>query len=321
MEILTTLYEIVAFGSWLLAGIESIAMWLFLPFLFRVGVKVKTVEGIDINLDRFKIGIEYATEHAKFKRISENSCLFRHRYRFFSFQYQTPFPVKGEILQHGSGSCLIWRVPLGTSIFFSLWLLGGVIIGITALIRLEIAAGFYALGLSIGVTLIFIMISVGVEAQRAWTALSEIRTLSEIKEQSLNISPLFYKLNILEKSSEYFSRKIAMPQLQDGEHIIKTFIGQKRISPYIQDSSFSASWYCVTLTQSMLILIKLDSSQNPLSVKRIPFSQVTSANLEKGWLKKDKISLNFTSGEILDLEVKHSLRHQTLAFCSVFSHT
>jgi hypothetical protein len=316
METLTNLFGIVVLGSWLLAGIESISMWFFVPFLLRIGVKVKTVQGVDVNLEHFKIGIEYATEHAKFIRTSKNSCLFCHR--LFFFQFHTAFPVKGEILQRESGLFLIWRVPLGTSIFLMLWLIVGLISGILSLFRLDIVAGLSAIGASIGFTLIFIMISVGIEGERARIALSEIKTLSETYEPPLNTSALFYKLNLLEKSSENFSREIAKTQLQNGEHIIKTFIGQKHISSQMQDS-FSANWYCVTLTQSTLVLIELDSSQNPLSAKRIPLSQVISANLEKGWLNTDKISLNFGSDGILDLKVKHSLRNQTQALCSVFS--
>jgi hypothetical protein len=226
--------------------------------------------------------------------------------------------VKGEILQCESGLVLIWRVPLGTSVFLTLWLIGGLISGILSLFRLDIAAGLSTIGASIGFILIFIMISVGIEGERARIALSEIKTLSETYKPPLNTSALLYKLNLLEKSSENFSREIAKAQLQNGEHIIKTFIGQKHTSAQMQDS-FSANWYCVTLTQSMLVLIELDSSQNPLSAKRIPLSQVISANLEKGWLNTDKISLDFGSNGTLDLNVKHSLRNQAQAICSVFS--
>jgi hypothetical protein len=318
MITLDTLFGITVLGSWLFAIIESIAMWFFVPFLFRVGVRVKTVQGIDVKLDRFKIGIEYATDHAKFIRISKDSCLFRHRHSFF--QLHTGFPVNGEILQCDSGSFLIWRVPLSSSLLLTLWLIGGLISGMLLLFRLDIAGGFFVLGGSIGFALISVMISVGVEGERARIALSEIKILSETKEQPLNMSALFFKLKILEKSSENFSRETAKAQLQDGEHIIKTFIGQKHDSPYLQASSFSAMWYCVTLTQSMLVLIELDSSQNPLNIKRIPFSQVVSANFEKGWLNTDKISLDFGTDGVLVLDVKHSLRHQTQALCSVFNH-
>jgi len=316
MEILPTLFGIAVLGLWLFALIESTAIWLFVPFLFRMGVKVKTEQGIEVNLDRFKIGIEYATEHAKFIRISKNSCLFCHRY--FFFQLHTPFPVKGEILQSDSGLLQIWKVPLSSSLFLTLLLIGGLISGILSLSHLDIATGFSAIGASIGIALIFIMISVQIEGERARTALSEIKTLSETSEPRLNTSALFYKLNLLEKSSENFSREIAKTQLQNGEHIIKTFIGQKRVSPQKQSASFSANWYCLALTQSMLLLIELDSRQHPSSVKRIPLFQVISADFEKGWLHTDKISLNFGSDGILNLNVKHSLRNQTQALCSVF---
>ena len=115
------------------------------------------------------------------------------------------------------------------------------------------------------------------------------------------------------------SHETARSQLQSGEHIIKTFIGQKRASASTQPSSFHPGWYCVTLTQAMLVLIELDSNQKPVSVRRIPFSQVLNADFEKSWLNPDRVSLDFGTNHFLDLNVNHALRNQAQALCSVFS--
>jgi len=307
-------------SAWLFAFIEAIAVWLFVPFLFRMGPKVKTVQNVDINFGRFKLGREYATAHAKFKRISKDTCLFRQRSQWNSFfHFNTPFPVRGEISQSENGSLLIWRVPLGTSLFFAIALFVGLISGILSLSRLEIAAGLSVIVGPIGITSVFVMLSALIEGERARTAFSEIKTRSETIEKPADASALFYKLNLLEKSGENMSRETAKAQLQSGEHIIKTFIGQKRASTPTHPSSFPAAWYSVTLTQAMLLLIELDSDQKPVSVRRIPFSQVLSADFEKSWLNPDKVSLDFGTNYFLDLNVKHSLRHQAQALCSVFS--
>jgi hypothetical protein len=319
METLSTLFQILFVGIWLFAMIEVIATWLFVPFFFRLGPKVKTVQKVDINLGRFKIGKEYTTAHAKFIRISKDTCLFRHRDSFF--HSHTPFPVKAEISQSEIGSFLIWRVPLSTSIFFGLVLISLLTGGILSLLRMETAADFSAIGWTIGFTLVLVMLSAGVEGKRARTAFSEIKTLSETFEKPIDPTVLFYKLNLSEKSGENMSRETARTQLQSGEHIIKTFIGQKRASAPTHPSPFPAGWYCVTLTQAMLVLIELDPDQKPVSVRRIPFSQVLSADFEKGWLNPDRVSLDFGTNYFLDLNVNHALRNQAQALCSVFSQT
>src|SRR5688572_27747997 len=115
------IYGIAVIISALLIAVETNAM-LFAPsFLFRFGLRIKTVHGISINLEGFEIGKEYKTAHVKFVRFSKNSCLFSRRFDFFSNAHVA---IKGEILQTESGTVLIWRIPLGSTMFFSLWLLG-----------------------------------------------------------------------------------------------------------------------------------------------------------------------------------------------------
>jgi hypothetical protein len=117
-----TVLSVVVLISFALYLVEVYGMILSSSFLFRFGVKVKTMPAANFNLDRFEIGKGYTTEHAKFTRINTNSCVFCHRFGFF--RVNTPFPIKGEIVQNDSETQLIWRIPLGSTLFFSLWLLG-----------------------------------------------------------------------------------------------------------------------------------------------------------------------------------------------------
>jgi hypothetical protein len=120
-ESILRLYGIAVIISAILIVIETNAM-LFAPsFLFRFGLRIKTMRGIHIDLDSFEIGKEYKTAHVKFVRDSKNSCLFSRRFGFFSNPHVA---IKGEILQSESGTMLIWRIPLGSILFFSLWLFG-----------------------------------------------------------------------------------------------------------------------------------------------------------------------------------------------------
>lgn len=120
MNISGDLYFLAVPISFVFPLIEFIGMGLYIPFLFRIGIIVKYIK-VDIDLDRFKVGSEYETENAKFKRVSKNSCLIRHR--DLTGGYHMPFIIKSEILRRKSGTFLIWRVPFGTFLPFIVFLL------------------------------------------------------------------------------------------------------------------------------------------------------------------------------------------------------
>jgi hypothetical protein len=126
-----------------------------------------------------------------------------------------------------------------------------------------------------------------------------------------------------DQAREYYSREIARGQLQNDERIIKTFLGKKHASSGMialtgPAAFFAASFYCVALTQSTLLLIELDFLMKPLSVKRIPFSNIVKAHFKTGWLNTDRIAFDFGDEKVLDLDVGHSFRKQAQATASVF---
>jgi hypothetical protein len=180
---------IVAFGSILLYLTERIAMSFLGSFLFRVGIRLRTFPGTDINLDQFSIGKIYETEHAKLRRISEDSCFFCYRVGFL--QPYTPFPIKGEITRNGSQTQLIWRIPLGSTLLICLWMLGWVsspLSGMFQLTTISITIENLAISLLIffggllgAVFLLFY--STWLEEKRVRLALSELIFLSLHKNE------------------------------------------------------------------------------------------------------------------------------------------
>jgi len=126
------------------------------------------------------------------------------------------------------------------------------------------------------------------------------------------------------QASDYFSREIAKGQLQNGERIIKSLIGKGYVSasaialagviPY-----FAASWYCITLTQSNLLVIELDFLMKPAGLHRFLYSEVVQASFTKNWLNKGKLQLDFGKGKVLVLDVTSSFAKQAQAIVSVFS--
>ena len=126
------------------------------------------------------------------------------------------------------------------------------------------------------------------------------------------------------QASDYFSREISKGQLQDGERIIKSLIGKGHVSasatalagviPY-----FAASWYCITLTQSNLLVIELDFLMKPAGVQRFLYAEVEQASFAKDWLNKGKLQLDFGKGKVLVLDVTSSFVKQAQAIVSVFS--
>ena len=174
-------------------------MWLFVPFLFRLGITVRTIQGIDFNSDHFEIGKVYETDHAKFKRVGENSCLFRYRHRIF--QVRTAFPIKGEILRNKSGVLLIWRLPLGSFMFYVLWLLGWVCLGLstmfhesqTQLLTVALGTGFafsvFATLAGVGFAWFIYASSAIIERKRAGLAFSELQQFSFLSQLRTLILP------------------------------------------------------------------------------------------------------------------------------------
>ena len=121
MDIVKGIYTIIGLGYILFSAAEVIATHFLSPIFFRVGIKIKATQSISVDIQQFQIGKVYKTSHAKLKRISKNSCLFRYRRKFL--EYGTPFAINGEIQQNNDGLFLIWRIPLAPVIFILIWIL------------------------------------------------------------------------------------------------------------------------------------------------------------------------------------------------------
>jgi hypothetical protein len=63
------------------------------------------------------IGKVFLTAHGKFKFISPEICLFTRRWRFFSLDISTAFPLKCAIQWDGPTARVEGRIPVGTTVF------------------------------------------------------------------------------------------------------------------------------------------------------------------------------------------------------------
>ncbi|MBL8078321.1 MAG: hypothetical protein JNM55_10205 [Anaerolineales bacterium] len=181
-ESILRIYAVAVIISALVIAVEGNGMMFSPSVLFLLGFKIKTMNGININLDCFEIGKEYTTSKVKFVRLSKNSCVFSRRFGFFS---NGNISIKGEILNTNSGTILIWRIPLGSTMFFSLWFLGWIspIFGIFQLTASQIFTADFLFNASIlfGTSLLFLFTyfaSLNSEKKKAQIAFSEILFLS-----------------------------------------------------------------------------------------------------------------------------------------------
>ncbi len=187
-ESILRIYAVAVIISALVIVVEGNGMMFSPSVLFLLGFKIRTMNGININLDSFEIGKEYTTSKVKFVRLSKNSCVFSRRFGFFS---NGNISIKGEILKTNSGTILIWRIPLGSTMFFSLWFLGWIspVFGIFQLKASQIFTTDFLFSASIlfGTSLLFLFIyfaSLNSEKKKAQIAFSEILFLS-LRNQKL----------------------------------------------------------------------------------------------------------------------------------------
>ncbi len=181
-ESILRIYGIAVIISALIIVVEGNGILFSPSVLFLLGIRIKTMHGIKIDLDSFEIGKEYTTSKVKFVRLSKNSCVFSRRFGFFS---NGNVSIKGEILNTNSGTILIWRIPLGSTMFFSLWFLGWIspIFGIFQLTASQIFTTdflFYA-SILFGTSFLFLFFyfaSLNSEKKKAQIAFSEILFLS-----------------------------------------------------------------------------------------------------------------------------------------------
>jgi hypothetical protein len=182
-ESILRVYYIAVIISWLIIVVEGNGILFSPSVLFLLGFRIKTMHGIKINLDSFEIGKEYTTSKVKFVRLSKNSCVFSRRFSFFSANGN--ISIKGEILKTNSDTLLIWRIPLGSTMFFSLWFLGWIspIFGIFQLTASQIFTTDFLFSASIlfGSSFLFLLFyfaSLKSEKKKAQIAFSEILFLS-----------------------------------------------------------------------------------------------------------------------------------------------
>jgi hypothetical protein len=170
-------FGIAIFSSMLLYLAERAAIASLGSFLFRVGFTVKTFQQANINLNQFSIGRVYETAHAKFRRVSEESCFFC--YRVGRYELYTPFPIKGEIVGNESETLLIWRIPLGSTLFLGLAMFGLLALTLSrAILISDLGFSLPLFLVSILGTCLLIWFSARLERKHAHLALSELISFS-----------------------------------------------------------------------------------------------------------------------------------------------
>ena len=194
------IYGIAVIISALIILVEGNGILFSPSVLFLLGFKIKTMHGINIALDSFEIGKEYTTSKVKFVRLSKNSCVFSRRFGFFS---NGNIAIKGEILKTASGTQLIWRIPLGSTMFFSLWFLGWIspVFGIFQLKASQVFTAEFALSFSIllGTSFLFLFMYFAFlksEKKKAQIAFSEILFLSLRNQNFVNQDVKLEKSNV-----------------------------------------------------------------------------------------------------------------------------
>ena len=199
-EIVLRIYGIAVIISALIILVEGNGILFSPSVLFLLGFKIKTMHGINIALDSFEIGKEYTTSKVKFVRLSKNSCVFSRRFGFFS---NGNIAIKGEILKTASGTQLIWRIPLGSTMFFSLWFLGWIspVFGIFQLKASQVFTAEFALSASIllGTSFLFLFMYfafLNSEKKKAQIAFSEILFLSLRNQNFVNQDVKLEKNNV-----------------------------------------------------------------------------------------------------------------------------
>jgi hypothetical protein len=200
-ENILRIYAIAVIISALIILVEGNGILFSPSVLFLLGFRIKTMHGININLDSFEIGKEYTTSKVKFVRLSKNSCVFSRRFGFFSGNGN--ISIKGEILKTNSGTILIWRIPLGSTMFFSLWFLGWIspIFGIFQLTANQVFTADFLFSVSIlfGTSFLFVFfyfVRLKSEKKKAQIAYSEILFLSLHNQHPANQDVKLEKSNV-----------------------------------------------------------------------------------------------------------------------------
>jgi len=97
---------------------------LFYPIVYKNGFRVFNENEAIPSPTSDKIGKTIVTDGGKFKIISNELCLFRINFPFFTFRIHTPFPIKGTISWKNGIASVEGRIPVFSSVFFLAWLTG-----------------------------------------------------------------------------------------------------------------------------------------------------------------------------------------------------
>jgi len=109
--------------AWYLAIIEFVITALMQNFIFCIGRKVVDFEEwAPFVTDNVIINRIFETDSGKFTFVDSQRCIFRDKMSWFSLKWHTPFPLKGSVTFKNGMAYVEGRLPLGTTIFFSSWL-------------------------------------------------------------------------------------------------------------------------------------------------------------------------------------------------------
>ena len=120
-----------------------------------------------------------------------------------------------------------------------------------------------------------------------------------------------------------YAKRIALPNLSSGERLIKCFIGKEHVQE-VKKVIFGpipeliGFWYCLALTQTGVVLMKLDALMKCADTLRIPFEDIQMVQIKNG-LTRDRFIMNFANHNPLDLDVVIAYRDQTRAVLYVLN--
>ena len=130
MTIIGSIFSILPL-SFIFFIVELLLMGLFSKWIYKVGIVVLRYK-IDLKLPLTYQEDELKFKTARVKFVSPTKILFRSKILMFNMRMNTPFPVKGIILEKDGETIVEGRIPLGSTIFIGLIsfsMIGGWFIG------------------------------------------------------------------------------------------------------------------------------------------------------------------------------------------------
>jgi hypothetical protein len=165
-------------SAWFLAVAESIGVWRFGSWAYRLGpCVIRESRPLPSPSGVVPLADVFETANGKFKLIAPDHCLFRGQLGLFRVRLNTPFPVKGSIRWRGVHAEVEGRIPLFTTLFFAAWFVGWGVGGVMAMLSPSgplAGLGFLLFGWAFAGGMV--ALSIPLELRRARRVLNELHT-------------------------------------------------------------------------------------------------------------------------------------------------